>query len=74
MESIAARIADGNILNTIERFLNSGVMEEGELKPTIKGTPQGGVISPLLANIALDHLDWYLTEQGYYLFGMQMTL
>jgi RNA-directed DNA polymerase len=65
MESIAARISDGNILDLIERFLNSGVMEEGELKPTTKGTPQGGVISPLLANIALDHLDWYLEGKGY---------
>ncbi len=63
MESLAAKIADGNILNTIERLLNSGVMEDGVLKPTIKGTPQGGVISPLLANAALDHLDWFLEEQ-----------
>jgi RNA-directed DNA polymerase len=64
MESLAARISDGNILNLIEKFLKSGVMEEGELKPTTKGTPQGGVISPLLANIALDHLDWYLASKG----------
>lgn len=60
MESIAAKIADGNILDTIERLLNSGVMEEGVLRPTLKGTPQGGVISPLLANAILDHLDWFL--------------
>lgn len=61
MESIAAKIADGNILNTIGKILNSGVIEEdGEFKPTPKGTPQGGVISPLLANAALDHLDWLL--------------
>lgn len=65
MDSIAARISDGNILDLIERFLNSGVMENGELSPTIKGTCQGGVISPLLANIALDHLDWYLNGKGY---------
>jgi RNA-directed DNA polymerase len=64
LESIASRIADGNILNTIERFLNSGVMEDGEFKPTSKGTPQGGVISPILSNIALDHLDWFMEEQG----------
>jgi RNA-directed DNA polymerase len=64
MESLAAKIADGNILNTIERLLNSGVMEEGKLRPTVKGTPQGGVISPLLANAALDHLDWYLEDQN----------
>ncbi len=60
MESVAAKIADGNILNTIEKILNSGVIEDGEFKPTLKGTPQGGVISPLLANTALDHLDWFL--------------
>jgi len=60
MNSVAARIADGNILNLIEKLLNSGVMEEGKITPTTKGTPQGGVISPLLANIALDHLDWFL--------------
>lgn len=63
MESVAARIADGNILNTIERLLNSGVMEEGKLKPTVRGTPQGGVISPLLSNIVLNHLDWFLDGQ-----------
>jgi RNA-directed DNA polymerase len=65
MNSVAARIADGNILNLIEKLLNSGVMEEGKIKPTTKGTPQGGVISPLLANITLDHLDWFLEEHGF---------
>lgn len=64
MDSVAARIADGNILDLIEKLLNSGVMEEGRITPTTKGTPQGGVISPLLANIILDHLDWFLEEQG----------
>lgn len=64
MDSVAARIADGNILNTIERLLNSGVMEDGEFLATTKGTPQGGVISPLLSNIVLDHLDWYLDKEG----------
>lgn len=65
MESVAAKIADGNILNLIEKFLNSGVMEEGEIRPTTKGTCQGGVISPLLANIVLDHLDWFLENKGF---------
>lgn len=64
-ESVAARISDGNILRTIEKFLNSGVMEEGKLTPTTRGTPQGGVISPLLSNIALNHLDWFLEERGF---------
>lgn len=65
MNSVAARIADGNILNLIEKLLNSGVMEDGKITPTTKGTPQGGVISPLLANIALDHLDWFLEGHGF---------
>lgn len=43
MESISARISDGNILRLINKFLKSGVMEEGELKPTLRGTPQGGL-------------------------------
>lgn len=58
-------IADGNILNLVEKFLTSGVMESGQWRPTSIGTPQGGVISPLLANIALDFLDWHLDELGY---------
>jgi RNA-directed DNA polymerase len=64
MESISARISDGNILRIIKKFLNSGVMEEGKLTPTVRGTPQGGVVSPLLSNIALNHLDWFLEKQG----------
>ena len=65
MDSIAREISDGNILRIIKKFLQAGVMEEGEVKPTRKGTPQGGVISPLLANIVLNHLDWTLHEHGY---------
>ena len=65
MDLVAAEIADGNILGLIEKFLKSGVMEDGVLKPTNVGTPQGGVISPLLANIVLNHLDWQLHAQGY---------
>ena len=57
-------VADGNILDLVERFLKAGVMEEGVFQPTWKGTPQGGVISPLLANIALNRLDWQLHEHG----------
>ncbi len=65
MTEVAAEIADGNILQLIERFLKSGVMEEGQLRPTTKGTPQGGVVSPLLANIVLNRLDHELEAQGY---------
>jgi RNA-directed DNA polymerase len=65
MESIAAKISDGNILNLIERFLKSGVIEEEKLSPTVRGTPQGGTISPLLANIVLNHLDWHMENKAY---------
>jgi group II intron reverse transcriptase/maturase len=64
MAGVAAEVADGNILRLLERFLKAGVMEEGVFRPTTVGTPQGGVISPLLANIALNSLDWQLHEAG----------
>ena len=65
MQAVAQEVADGNILRLIEKFLGSGLMEDGVFKPTIIGTPQGGVISPLLANIVLNHLDWQLHQHGY---------
>ena len=65
MDLVAAQIADGNILRLISKFLRSGVMEDGVLKPTTKGTPQGGVISPVLANIVLNYLDWQLEANGF---------
>ena len=64
MEAVAAQVADGNILSLIEKFLRAGVMEDGVFKPTTVGTPQGGVISPLLANIVLNLLDWQLQQRG----------
>lgn len=65
MDLIRSRVADGNILDILELFLSSGVMEDGKFIPTHMGTPQGGVVSPLLANIVLDVLDHDLTESGY---------
>jgi group II intron reverse transcriptase/maturase len=65
MEAVAAQVADGNILRLIEKFLRAGVVEEGVFKPTTVGTPQGGVVSPLLANIVLNHLDGRLQAAGY---------
>jgi RNA-directed DNA polymerase len=52
-------------LSLIWKFLAAGVMENGVFKPTTIGTPQGGVISPLLANIVLNKLDWRLEQAGY---------
>ena len=64
MTALRAEVADGNILDLVEKFLKAGVMEEGVFQPTRLGTPQGVVISPLLANIALNSLDWLLHERG----------
>jgi RNA-directed DNA polymerase len=65
MAALAEEVADGNILRLVEKFLTAGVMENGVFKPTTVGTPQGGVFSPLLANIVLDHLDWKLADAGF---------
>jgi RNA-directed DNA polymerase len=65
MSGLCAEVADGNILRLVERFLKAGVMEDGKFLPTRVGTPQGGVISPLLANIALNSLDWHVHEAGF---------
>lgn len=65
MKALAHRVADGNILDIVRKFLSCSVMQDGVLIPTAKGTPQGGVISPLLANIVLDALDRHLASLGY---------
>jgi retron-type reverse transcriptase len=65
MDLINREISDGNILGLIRKFLQAGVMEDGMVKPTSKGTPQGGIVSPLIANIVLNHLDWRLEAHGF---------
>jgi len=65
MDGVSHLVADGNILYLVEQFLGAGVMEDGVFSPTDLGTPQGGVISPLLANITLNHLDWALHNAGF---------
>lgn len=65
MKRVEERIADGKLLNLIRLFLKQGVQDELKSWETEEGTPQGGVISPLLANIYLDPLDWLLLESGY---------
>lgn len=57
IKAVAIRVADGAVLKLIRKWLSSGVMEDGQYRETTTGTPQGGVISPLLANIYLDALD-----------------
>lgn len=66
MKAVCEEVADGNILEIIRKFLGAGVMEDGKFFDTTRGTPQGGVISPLLANIVLNRLDWALEHAGFY--------
>jgi len=58
------RVRDGVIRRVIDKWLKAGVMEEGQLLRRTEGTPQGGVISPLLANIYLHYVvdEWFETE------------
>jgi len=63
---VKARVADGRVLALVESFLRAGVLEENEgWQPTERGTPQGGVISPLLANLYLDPFDHKMADVGW---------
>ena len=65
MSRVARRVKDKRVLKLIRSYLNAGVMVNGITKETGEGTPQGGPISPLLANILLDDLDKELTKRGH---------
>ena len=64
IDFVAEEVADGRVLELIRRFLKAKVSEDYTLIDVICGTPQGGVISPLLANIYLNHLDRKWEEEG----------
>ena len=61
---IGKTIKDGDVVSLIRKYLSAGVMENGVLKPTKVGTPQGGNLSPLLSNIMLNELDKELEARG----------
>jgi group II intron reverse transcriptase/maturase len=65
-EVIKLRVRDGVLIRTIGKWMNAGIMEEGNITYTEEGTPQGGVISPLLANIFLHEvMDKWLNETAF---------
>lgn len=61
---VARRVADGRVLRVIAQWLAAGVMDEGRVRRETTGTPQGGVISPLLANAYLNELDRQWEQTG----------
>jgi group II intron reverse transcriptase/maturase len=66
MQAIETRVCDRQVLKLLRALLRAGVMQDGAVRRGIAGTPQGGVISPLLANVYLDRLDraWQTRGDG----------
>ena len=64
---VAQRVADGRVLRLVEAMLKAGSYGKGRLFPTERGTPQGGVVSPLLSNILLTPFDQEMRRKGYQL-------
>ena len=65
MHRVARKVRDKRVLRLIGKYLRAGVMVNGRLQSTRKGVPQGGPLSPLLANILLDDLDKELERRGH---------
>lgn len=64
-EILQRTIKDDAVISLIHRYLNAGVMKDGKCEPSEEGTPQGGPLSPLLANIMLNELDKELERRGH---------
>jgi group II intron reverse transcriptase/maturase len=65
MGKLAKRIEDGAVLKLIRGFLQAGIMQDGLCQRRVQGTPQGGPLSPLLANFLLDEVDKMLEARGH---------
>lgn len=65
MDRLSKRIADRAVLRLIRRYLEAGIMKGGVVMERYEGTPQGGPLSPLLANVLLDEVDRELERRGH---------
>jgi len=65
IEILSRTIKDNRVISLIQKFLNAGIMDKGMFIKSEEGVPQGGPISPLLANVMLNELDQKLEEWGY---------
>jgi RNA-directed DNA polymerase len=65
MSLVKARVADRRVLQLIDRYLKAGALPDEGLEATVEGTPHGGPVSPLLANLLLDGLDRELERRGH---------
>jgi RNA-directed DNA polymerase len=64
LAQVASKVSDGRVLDLVQAFLKQGILEQAKYWMPEKGTPQGGVISPLLSNIYLDPLDHLMAAKG----------
>jgi RNA-directed DNA polymerase len=65
IDRLQKRIADTGVIRVIRAYLNSGIMSDGVVQERQQGTPQGGPLSPLLANVLLDEVDKELERRGH---------
>ncbi|MBC8733587.1 group II intron reverse transcriptase/maturase [Paraburkholderia sp. UCT2] len=65
IDRLQKRIGDAGVIRLIRAYLNSGIMDDGVVQQRAQGTPQGGPLSPLLANVLLDEVDKELERRGH---------
>lgn len=65
IDRLQKRIGDTGVIRLIRAYLNSGIMDHGVVQERVMGTPQGGPLSPLLANVLLDEVDKELEARGH---------
>ncbi len=65
IDRLQKRIGDAGVIRLIRAYLNSGIMSDGVVQQRYQGTPQGGPLSPLLANVLLDEVDKELERRGH---------